>query len=165
MSPARTRSASTLEIEYKVGLGLDAGRGRYLPEAWPEGTTRKAWGEIQNKLWGVYDARVKYESAITKYQNQIEKIEEEQAALEDKADDAESRSTITRLVMQMSQRRGRRHHRWRQSRYALILNRQAAKTKEISMPMRRSVCRTIVGMANDVTFLAAVLDQDQRAAC
>ena len=75
-----------LEIEYKVGLGLDAGRGVYLPEAWPEGTTRKAWGEIQNKLWGVYDARVKYESAITKYQNQIEKIEEQQEALEDKAD-------------------------------------------------------------------------------
>jgi hypothetical protein len=77
-----------LEVEYTVGLGLDAGRGRYLPAAWPEGTTRKAWGEIQNKLWGVYDSRVKYETAITKYNNVIEKLEEEREAIVDKAEEA-----------------------------------------------------------------------------
>ena len=27
-------------IDYTVGVGLDAGCGRYLPESWPEGTTR-----------------------------------------------------------------------------------------------------------------------------
>ena len=78
--------SETLNIEYTVGVGLDAGRGRYLPEAWPEGTARKAWGEVQNKLWGVYDARVKYESAITKYSDQIDKIERQRSAIEDKQD-------------------------------------------------------------------------------
>ncbi len=50
---------------------------------------RQAWGEIQNKLWGVYDSRVAYENAILKYQHQIEKIQQQREAIEDKADGSE----------------------------------------------------------------------------
>ena len=40
------------------------------------GARRKASGEIQSKLWDVYDKRAEYESAIEAYENQIEKIDE-----------------------------------------------------------------------------------------
>ena len=37
-------------------------------------------------MWGVYDAKIEYESAMTAYENQIEKIEEQEETIEDKAD-------------------------------------------------------------------------------
>jgi hypothetical protein len=72
-----------LDIAYTVGVGLDEGRGRYLPESW-DGASRKAWGEIQNAMWTVYDTRVAYEQAVVTYDNKLEEIKQTVAALQDR---------------------------------------------------------------------------------
>ena len=80
----QTADPDTLKVKYEVGIGLDKGRGRYLPSTWV-GASRQAWGEAQNKLWSVYDKRVEYEKSIEEYQNLIEEIEEDTEALKDHA--------------------------------------------------------------------------------
>ena len=82
--PDKTQQPITLTVEYKVAVGLDAGRGRYLPESW-EGASRKAWGEIQNKLWTTYDKRVAYEQAIVAYDNKVAAIDRAIQALKDRS--------------------------------------------------------------------------------
>jgi len=74
---------NSIQVEYVVGVGLDAGRGRYLPESWA-GATRKAWGDIQNKMWTVYDTRVAYEQAIVAYNNHVASIEASAQAIKDR---------------------------------------------------------------------------------
>ncbi|RME80717.1 MAG: PKD domain-containing protein, partial [Caldilineae bacterium] len=65
---------STVAVTYTIGVGLDAGRGRFKPASWPEDSARKAPGEIQNALQDLTEARLEYEMAITAYQNQVQRI-------------------------------------------------------------------------------------------
>jgi len=74
-----------IKIRYRVGVGLDAGRGRFKPASWPEGSARKAPGEIQNALQDLTEARLEYEIAITAYQNQVERIDSMQQKIQEKA--------------------------------------------------------------------------------
>ena len=74
-----------LDVKYRVGIGLDAGRGRFKPDSWPENSARKAPGEIQNRLQELNQARVEFEMAIQAYQNQVEKINGMQKKIKEKA--------------------------------------------------------------------------------
>jgi len=74
-----------LEIQHRVSIGLDAGRGRFKPASWPEDSARKAPGEVQNALQELNQARLEYEMAITAYQNQVEKIDGMQKKIKEKA--------------------------------------------------------------------------------
>jgi len=73
-----------LQVEHRVGTGLDKGRGRFKPASWPEDSARKAPGDIQNALQALYQARTEYEMAITAYQNQIEAMEGKAQAIKDR---------------------------------------------------------------------------------
>ncbi|MCB0126760.1 MAG: hypothetical protein KDE58_31090, partial [Caldilineaceae bacterium] len=72
-----------LTFTYEVDLDLDGGRGRYLPDTWQD-STRKAWGEIQRKLWGVYDSRNEYEQAVTAYDNHVTEMENKVETIKDR---------------------------------------------------------------------------------
>lgn len=74
---------ASIVVPYVVGVGLDEGRGRYLPETW-SGATRKSWGDIQLKMWTVYDTRVEYETAIAAYDNHVAEIAQAARAIEDR---------------------------------------------------------------------------------
>jgi hypothetical protein len=72
--------SKTLELQYVVGIGLDAGRGRFKPSAWPESSARKAPGDIQNAIQALNQARIEYELAILEYKGGIAQLEEFQNA-------------------------------------------------------------------------------------
>ncbi|MCX6032118.1 MAG: dockerin type I repeat-containing protein [Chloroflexi bacterium] len=76
----------TKQITYTVGIGLDAGYGRFKPANWSASSARPGVGEIQVKLGSLYSAKVSYEAAILNYQNQVEQIEEFQNAIDDRAE-------------------------------------------------------------------------------
>jgi hypothetical protein len=78
--------SNKVKIEYRIGVGLDAGRGRFKPASWPEDSARKAPGEIQNALQDLTEARLEYEMAITAYQNQVERIDSMQQKIKEKAE-------------------------------------------------------------------------------
>ena len=65
----------TLDIEYRIGTGLDAGYGRFKPTSWPEDSKRAAPGEIQNALQALYQARMEYEMAVIAYQGHAGSVE------------------------------------------------------------------------------------------
>ena len=75
----------TVAIEYHVGIGLDAGRGRFKPKSWSEGSARAAPGEIQNMLQELNQARLEYEMAILAYENQAKKINGMQKKIKERA--------------------------------------------------------------------------------
>ncbi len=83
-----------LELDYTVGVGLDAGFGRYKPSAWPDDSARKAWGEIQRKMWGVYDAKTEYETAAVAYRNHVEALEQHYLAMKDRAEYLERKNAL-----------------------------------------------------------------------
>jgi subtilisin-like proprotein convertase family protein/threonine dehydrogenase-like Zn-dependent dehydrogenase len=76
----------TKTIEYVVGIGLDAGRGRFKPSSWPESSARKAPGDIQNAIQALNQARNEYEQAILAYQDGVAQLEEYQVAYNARAD-------------------------------------------------------------------------------
>ncbi|MBC8447965.1 MAG: right-handed parallel beta-helix repeat-containing protein [Chloroflexi bacterium] len=76
----------TLTVEYRIGVGLDAGRGRFRPESWLPDSARKAPGEIQNALQALNQARLQYEMAIRVYENHVEKMVSTQTKIEERAE-------------------------------------------------------------------------------
>ncbi len=83
-----------LVLDYTVGIGLDAGFGRYKPLSWPDDSARKAWGEIQRKMWGVYDAKTEYETAAVAYNNHVEALEEHYKAMKDRAEYLRTKNSL-----------------------------------------------------------------------
>ncbi len=77
-------SSDSVTITYQVGIGLDAGRGRFKPASWPESSARTAPGEIQNSLQALTEARLNYEMAILAYENHVEAMESMQTAIRDR---------------------------------------------------------------------------------
>ncbi|MEZ4640489.1 MAG: PKD domain-containing protein [Caldilineaceae bacterium] len=75
----------TKTVEYVVGIGLDAGRGRFKPSSWPESSARKAPGDIQNAIQALNQARNEYEQAILAYQDGVAQLEEYQIAYDARA--------------------------------------------------------------------------------
>ena len=84
-----------VEVPYTITIGLDAGYGRYKPEAWPDTAARKSWGEIQRKMWGVYDAKAEYESALSTYQALFASITEKYAAMKDRSAYLQKKNAVT----------------------------------------------------------------------
>ena len=74
----------TLTIEYRIGTGLDKGRGRFRPDSWPAGSARAAPGEIQNTIQALYQARIEYEIAAIAYQNHVEGMQDMAASIHDR---------------------------------------------------------------------------------
>jgi hypothetical protein len=83
-----------ISVKHTVGIGLDAGRGRFKPASWPEGSARKAPGEIQNTLQALTQARLEYEMAIRAYKNHVEKMDGFQKAIKDKAQVLENKTYV-----------------------------------------------------------------------
>ncbi|MFQ5343641.1 MAG: hypothetical protein ACE5F6_19035, partial [Anaerolineae bacterium] len=75
-----------LEIEYRVGIGLDKGRGRFKPASWPEDSSRKAVGDVQNAIQALNQARLEYEMAIQAYQNHVIKLDATQKKIKERAE-------------------------------------------------------------------------------
>jgi hypothetical protein len=75
-----------LEIQYTVGVGLDKGRGRFKPASWPEDSSRKAVGDIQNAIQALNQARLEYELAIQVYQNHVIVLDATQKKIKERAD-------------------------------------------------------------------------------
>ncbi len=86
--------APTKKVDYTVGVGLDAGYGRYKPNSWPGTAARKSWGEVQRKMWGVYDAKTAYENSALAYRNQVEAIEQQYKAMKDRAEYLEFKNAL-----------------------------------------------------------------------
>ncbi len=78
-------ASNSVTITYQIGIGLDAGRGRFKPASWPESSARPAPGEIQNALQSLTQARLNYEMAIVAYENHLEAIDGKQIAIKDRA--------------------------------------------------------------------------------
>ncbi|MEI8081375.1 MAG: PKD domain-containing protein, partial [Actinomycetes bacterium] len=84
----------TLQITKTMGLGLDSAYGRYLPSSWPEAPLRKSLGDVQMKLWGVYDTRNEYEQSLVAYENHTRAVEELATAIKDRYEVLERKGEI-----------------------------------------------------------------------
>lgn len=84
----------TKTIEYRIGIGLDAGRGRFKPSAWPESSSRRAPGDIQNAIQALNQARNEYEQAILAYQDGIKQLEEFKQAYDARAEYIKSKREL-----------------------------------------------------------------------
>lgn len=146
-------SCPTLEIVKPITLtiGLDGGIARYKPKAWPAGDVRAPVGEIQVKMWGVYDAKIEYEMSLLAYQNHVKQIEDAIATIKERAEYLAKVGTISNAT------------RWTVYglnaaamgfRLAILGIQQGSKSARDNFNSAQTCLPLVVGMATDATSLA-----------
>ncbi len=91
--------ADQLTVTHVVGIGLDAGRGRFKPSSWPGNSARPAVGEIQNAIQALTQARLDYERAIVAYEDHIERMVSKQKAIKDRVEVLDHEEEVKKALM------------------------------------------------------------------